>query len=767
VPLAILPGQCLGHYEVLAALGHGGMGDVYRARDTRLDRDVALKVLRQRLAEDSDARARFEREAKAIAALSHPNILAIYDFGLADGMPYSVTELLEGETLRRRLEAGALPWRAAAETGASLADALACAHARGIVHRDVKPENVFLTADGRVKLLDFGLARSTGPAALAVDPTESPTVMETTPGMLLGTIGYMAPEQVRGQAAEAAADVFALGCVLYEMVSGRRAFERDTPADTVAAILHAPVPDLSPSALHVPPALERSIRHCLEKQPQRRFRSAADVAVALRSLLLDSAVLTPSPRRRSGRAATAQHSVAVLPFMTTGSAADLDFLGPGIAENVINTISGLRGLRVVPRSIAFRFAGREGEPRAVGVELNAEALLSGQVTVRGDLLHVQADLVDTSDESQIWGSRFVRPAADLEAVAAVIAADICEALRGRFQARVGAPRRPRRKPAQSAAYREYLRGRHQWNRWTREGLLAAVEAFEAAIALDPHYAPAYAGLADAFGAAAYYQYLPPADALPRAREAAERAVALDPTLAEAHAVLGISALFFDWDLARAERLLSHAVALNPRSLTAQVYLSLLRACQARPAEQLEAARRAERIEPLSVLALTSVAYGLLYGGDVEAAETQLHRLLSLEADFPEALQVLAAIAESRGDEETAIAYNRRWFPLVGLRREDADSLDEAYREGGWPGYWQRYRGLMVPACSACPTGTLGAAIASLRVGDVEAALDHLERAVEERLPMLVFVGVDLKFVVLRGHPRFQAILRRIGLGDAT
>jgi serine/threonine-protein kinase len=294
-----------------------------------------------------------------------------------------------------------------------------------------------------------------------------------------------------------------------------------------------------------------------------------------------------------------------------------------------------------------------------------------------------------------------------------------------------------------------------------------VDAFKQAIALDPHYAPAHAGLADAYGASAYYQYLPPAEALPLARQAAEQAVALDPSLPEAHAVLGINALFFEWDLERADRSLTHAVSLNPRSLTAQVYLSLLRACQGRLAEQLEAARRAERIEPLSVLALTTVAYGLLYSGDIEAAEAQLHRLLSLEADFPEALQVLAAIAESRGDHETAIAYNRRWFPLVGVRAEDADALGEAYGEGGWPGYWRRYLELMVPACTACPTGTLGAAIASVRVGDVEGALDHLERAVDERLPMLVFVGVDLKFVVLRGHPRFQAILKRIGVGDGN
>ncbi len=759
---SFIAGARLGHYEIGDPIGHGGMGAVYRARDTRLDRDVAVKVLRDRLAADPDARARFEREAKAVAALSHPNILAIYDFGIAGDVPYSVTELLEGETLRARLAAGPLPWRTAVEVGAAIADGLAAAHARGIVHRDVKPENVFLTGDGRVKLLDFGLARAVGSSARP-RPSESPTAIETQAGTVLGTMGYMAPEQVTGTTVEAAADVFALGCVLYEMVTGGRPFERATPAETVAAILQAPVPPIV-AGTGVPPSLERVIEHCLQKHAARRFRNARDVAVALRTLLLDSGVSTPAPKRRGARAAASQHSVAVLPFSTSGDAGDLEFLGEGLAEHVINSLSGVRGVRVIPRSLAFRHAGREAEPRAVGVELNAETVLSGRVAMRGDQVHVQADLVDTSDESQIWGSRFVRPAADIESVAAVLAYDICEALRGRFQTRVATPRRARARAGSSPAYRDYLRGRHLWNKWTRGGLLQSIDAFKAAIDIDPSYAPAYAGLADAYGACAYYGYRSMTEVSALSRGAAERALQLDPTLPEAHATLGVGAMFFEWDWTSALTHLSRALELNPRCLTAQAYHGLYLACRGEMLASLEAARRAERIDPLSLLAMSSVAWSLLHIGDLEGCEAQLHCMLTVDPEFGESLGLLTRLAEARRDLDAALAWGRRWFASVGLRPEDADAVAAGSARGGWDGYWRAYRDVLASTPpEGCPGQGVLLASVHMMVNEPEAALDELERAVAARTPMLAFIGNDLRFVTLRGEPRLQAILQRIGL----
>ena len=770
-PVLLLdPGTRLGHYEVREPIGQGGMGEVYRAHDPRLDRDVALKVLRRRLAEDADARQRFEREAKAIAALSHPNIVAIYDTGVDRGIPYSVTELLDGRTLRARLAEGPLPWKAAAELAAAVADGLAAAHDRGIVHRDVKPENVFVTHDGRVKILDFGLARSAAALGAAPAASDSPTTLQTSSGTVMGTVGYMAPEQVRGLAVGAAADVFSLGCVLFEMVSGRRAFERATAADTMAAVLHDAPPALGDSGIAAPSALDRVLAHCLEKEPARRFRSARDLASSLRSVAFDSGLTAPVPVRRGRsvpKARASQRSVAILPFAATGDTADVAFLGEGISENLINSLSGVKGVRVVPRTLSFRHAGREGEPRALGAELNADALVSGHISLRGEHVHVQADLVDTSDESQIWGSRFVRPARDLEALAPVIARDLCEALCAHFEVRVQAlrPGRARRR-TDSQAYQEFLRGRYHWNKWTRDGIRLAIDAFRRAIDHEPAYAQAYAGLADAYGAAAYYGYLPPADALPIADHAAARALELDPDLSEAHATRGVAAMFFKWDWDQAEVELTRALALNDRCMTAHAYQSLFLFCRGRTLEGLDAARRAERLDPMSLLAMSCVAWGQLHVGDLEAAEAQLHRMLGVDPEFPDALMLLGRIAEARKNLELANSYNRRWFPRAGLREADADQLLEAHREGGWPAYWRAYLTLLESGSGdgvPCQTVSVFAAQIHATLGDPERALDALERAFEVRAPMLAFARVDMHLATLRGHPRFEAMLKRLRL----
>ncbi|MBL8142946.1 MAG: protein kinase [Acidobacteria bacterium] len=772
-PAHVAPGRRLGHYDIVSPLGKGGMGEVYRARDTRLEREVAVKVLRRRFAEDETARARFEREAKAIAALSHPNILAIFDFGIDNGVPYSVTELLDGETLRARLDVAPLPWKAAVDVAAAIADGLAAAHAKQIVHRDVKPDNIFLTRDERVKILDFGLARSAEPAPTT---TESPTMIETSVGTLVGTVGYMAPEQVRGLSLTPSVDLFGLGCVLFEMVTGRRAFERETPADTMSAILNDAAPTPSASGIQVPPALDRLIRFCLEKVPERRIRSARDLSAALRAVAIDSSAgAAPSlAGGRAGRTARGRtrgaspHSIAVLPFVASGDAADLDFLGEGIAESIINAVAGVKGVRVVPRTLSFRHVGREGEPRALGVELNAEVLLSGRITVRGDQLHVQADLVDTSDESQLWGSRFIRPARELSTLAPVIADDIIEAVRSRFDVqltRARAPRAPRAKaPTPSEAYREYLRGRHQWNKWTASGFRASVDAFARAIDLDPSFALAHAGLADAYGAMAYYAHMPAADALPLARHAAHRAVELDPQLAEAHATLGIAAMFFDWNWVEAERRLTQAIALNDRSLTARVYYSLFLTCRGRLYEGLDAARQAERLDPMSLLAMSGVAWSLMHTGDIEATEAQVHRMMSVAPDFPDALAMLAHIAEGRRDVERALAYLRRWFPQVGIPESAVEALRRAHAAEGWTGYWRAYLGALdLQRGPGCIASSVYAAALHAMLGEPVAALDDLERARDARAPGLTFIGVDLRLGTLRGMPRFDALLAQLGL----
>ncbi|HMA17348.1 MAG TPA: protein kinase [Thermoanaerobaculia bacterium] len=398
----------LGRYEVLAPLGAGGMGEVYRARDLRLGREVAVKVLPEHLSEDAGALTRFEREARAIAALSHPNLLAIYDFGEDGGISFAVTELLHGETLRAALAAGAMPWKRAADVGAALADGLAAAHSRGIVHRDLKPANIFLTEEGRIKILDFGLARWVRSEADG-DPTSAPTTPDPTrPGTILGTVGYMSPEQVRGEPAGGSSDLFAFGCVLFEMLTGRPAFTGETALERMAAILRDDPPPPSKRAPDVPAELDRIVAACLEKSLTRRPASAGELAASLRALV---AAVRPDPTTGASGTRTAApkrsprtKSLAVLPFVNPGGDPEMEYLSEGITESLINGLSQLRKLRVMARSTMFRYGG-DADPQQLGRDLGVTTVLSGKVAPRGTALSISVELVDASNGWRLWGAR--------------------------------------------------------------------------------------------------------------------------------------------------------------------------------------------------------------------------------------------------------------------------------------------------------------------------------------------------------------------------
>ena len=453
---------------LIAPLGAGGMGEVYRARDSRLEREVAIKVLPARLAHDRDARIRFEREAKAVAALNHPNILAIHDFGDHEGIVFVVTELLEGETLRARVSRAPLPWRHAVDIAIAVAEGLSAAHAKGIVHRDLKPENVFLTSDGRVKILDFGLARR-----LALEDMDDKTAIAITePGVVMGTTAYMSPEQARGIPASATSDIFSLGCVVFEMLMGRRAFDRATAADTIAAILTEAAPRVHVSDPQAPAELGQIVAQCLEKQPDDRFQSARDLAFNLRGLgSRPVAVAVAGPP-------DAIDSLAVMPFVNASGNPDTEYLSDGIAETLINSLSQMPRLRVVPRSKAFRYKGQDIDHRKVGRQLKVRALLTGKVLQRGDTLNVQAELVDVQSDAQLWGERFHRTMTDIFTVEEEIAKQISEKLRLELSGRER-ERLLKRQTENTAAYHLYLRGRYHWNKRTGEGLTRGHRVFPA------------------------------------------------------------------------------------------------------------------------------------------------------------------------------------------------------------------------------------------------------------------------------------------------
>jgi serine/threonine protein kinase/tetratricopeptide (TPR) repeat protein len=744
----------LAQYEIISAIGSGGMGVVYRARDTRLGRDVALKVMAPHIASDPVMRRRFETEARSVAALTHPGILSIYELGIVEGTPFAVMELLEGRNLRDRIAAGAMPWREAVETAAAMADGLAAAHAKGIVHRDLKPENVFLTSDGHVKILDFGLALQ------RLEPTDSdtPTVALTAQGLVLGTFGYMSPEQVTGGRVDGRTDIFALGCLLYEMIAGRQLFSGATPQEVIAHLLHGGPPAMSNVDPLVPPELRAIITRAVERDPAKRFESTPDVAQALRALLSGSAVrLTRQPRPRG-------KSLAILPFV---NAADpqLDYLTDGITESVINSLSQLPNVRVVPRSLVFRYKGLQADPAAIGMALNARTILTGRVTQVGDILHIQAEMVDTSTESQLWGEQFHHKLTEVMTVQEEIAWQISEALRLKLTA---AQKKNLRKRATVSpdAYQAYLRGRHHWNNWSADSFRRAVDSFQQAIDLDPSYALAYAGLGDAYGAMAYYGYIDPRDGFFRARAAAERSLQLDPDLGDAHVTLALCQLFALWNWSSADRELQLALKQNPKLPLAHAVRALFLVTSGRFAEAMAEARIAKEQDPLSLFTNMGVAWVHHFAGEHEDAIREAQRARELVRDFYEAGNILIASYEALARFEEAIRLFREQT-FWGLRF-DADELLAALREGGPSAYWRKRLSLIQPPEGNVPPALLVAsAVCYVKLGDYDRALDQVEQMVDAHVGGSVFIAVDPTLRGLRGNERFEALLRRVGTPMAS
>jgi serine/threonine protein kinase/tetratricopeptide (TPR) repeat protein len=751
------PGSRIAQYEVVGSIGAGGMGEVYRAKDSRLGRDVAIKVMAPHVAADPEMRRRFETEARAIAALSHSSIVAIHELAVVDDVPVAVMELLEGQTLRERMRAGALPWREAAQIASMISDGLAAAHARGIVHRDLKPENVFLTTDGAVKILDFGLALQRH--ALPSLGSEGPTRAFTAAHVVLGTFGYMSPEQVTGDRVDARTDIFALGCVLYEMVSGRPRFAGSTPQELVLRLMHESVSDLTDVEALGPRELGAIIGRCTERLPSKRFESASDVASSLRALLSGSAIGSSIGRGRRTR--LRGKSIAVLPFVNTGADPSIEYLTNGITESIINSLSQLGGLRVVPRSLVFRYSGQQADPAAIGLALNVRTILTGRVSQQGEQLTIQAELVDTSTESQIWGDQFRPKLTELPNVQHEIAWQISEALRLKL---TGAQKKKLklRATVDPQAYQEYLRGRHFFNSWTPEGFRRALEHFERAIDLDPTYAPAYAGFGDTIGCMSYYGLVPPEDGFPRAQAAAHKAVSLDPDLADAHATLALGSLFFLWDWEAAERQYKRSIELNPALASTRAFYAIMLSTAGRHEEALEQARTGRQLDPLSPLVNMCVGWVLFFAGRCEDAILELktmREVLRAEArDEPGSVIIVASEVVGRFEDAARMAMTSMCFgvPL------DGEALLRAWRERGTEGYWNERLAALDRAPAPHSLIHYSYAVVLAQLGRKEEAHQHLQILVDLHHGSPVFFRVDPALWPLKGHPGFEALTKRIG-----
>jgi serine/threonine protein kinase/tetratricopeptide (TPR) repeat protein len=756
------PGVRVGPYEVHSLVGEGGMGQVWRAHDARLGRDIAIKVLSADTARDADAVSRFEREARAIASLSHPNILAIHDFGSHDGTFFVVTELLDGETLRRRIERSPVGWRRAVEIGAEIADGLAAAHARSVVHRDLKPENVFLTADGRVKILDFGLAQTDPLLGAFGDDGDVPTTkFRTDPGTIIGTLGYMAPEQLRGELVEPSADIFSLGCVLFEMVTAKKPFARASGAATIAAILKDEIPSEELSDA-VPPELQKVIETCVEKQPRHRFQSAKDLALTLRAVASSSSVIPSEIVRgivKRRRPSKAIDSIAVLPFENAGNDPGTEYLSDGITEGVINRLSQLPKLKVMARSTVFRFKGRGADPIAAGRELRVRGVLTGRVQQLGERIVINAELVDAGDGSQLWGERYDRGLADVAQLQEEMSREIADTLRLKL---TGAERkRLRRKTtSNSEAYQLYLRGRHQWNKRNEESLNKGIGFFRAAIDADPSFAGAYAGLADSFITLATNVPLAPREAMPKAKAAAQKAIELDDTLAEAWASRGAVKWWYDWDWSGAESDCRRAIELNPNYATGQDGYAMLLCARGRFDAAIEQFTKAADLDPLSLIIAVHGGWPFHFARDYESAIRRFDRALELDAGFVPAhgwrgmaLGQQRRYAEALAAFERALAVER--IPIL------LAMLAHTHAIAGNRGEAERLLAELHVLAEARYISPYDLGVVHAGLGDAAGALRELRRAVDDRSAWLVFIEVDPRLDGLRDEPAFRELAANI------
>jgi serine/threonine protein kinase/tetratricopeptide (TPR) repeat protein len=785
--LPLSPGSRLGPYEVVAPLGAGGMGEVYRAKDPRLGRDVAIKVLPASFSNDPDRLKRFEQEARAAGLLNHPNITGVYDIGQHDGAPYVVQELLEGETLRMELAGGRFAARKAIDYATQIAHGLSAAHEKGIVHRDLKPENLFVTKDGRVKILDFGLAKltqveSTGGA------TNLPTATGgTEPGVVMGTLGYMSPEQIKGKPANPRSDIFAFGAILYEMLSGKRAFHADSAGETMAAILKEDPPDLSVTNQNISPGLERIVRHCLEKNPESRFHSAHDLAFDLEALSeVVRPVSVPHPARTmrpawliAGAAVLAAllvaalllrprsgtiESLAVLPFVNAGADPGAEYLSDGITESLINSLSQLPNLTVMSRNSVFRYKGRETDAQAAGKELKVQAVLTGRVVQRGGELVVSAELVDTRNNSHIWGDQYSRKLSDILAVQEEITRDISTKLRRRLTSEEKV-RLSKRYTENTEAYGLYLKGRYHWNKRTPGDIQKGIEYFQQAIEKDPTYALAFSGLAESYDLLSQYTGLPSSETFPRAKAAASKALEIDETLAPAHAALAYAHEFFDWDFSSAEKEYRRAIELDPKYPTAHHWYSLYLSCLGRHEEAIREAEHAYELDPLSLIINNLRGYTFYCSRQYEAAIEAERKALELDRSFPRFHLTLGAALEQKKLFPEAVAELEEAARLSGRRIEALGELANGYAASG-----RREEAIRLieelkrwSERGYDPLANIALVYAGL--GQNDEAMQWLEKAYKARSGWLILLAlkVDPRWDGLRTDPRFQDLLRRIGL----
>jgi eukaryotic-like serine/threonine-protein kinase len=830
--MTLAAGTKLGRYEIRPKIGAGGMGEVYLAQDTKLDRKVALKTLPTEVASNRERMRRFVQEAKAAAALNHPNIAHIYEIGESDGVHFIAMEFIDGHTLRELIHGGQTDLVKLLRYLQHVAEGLAKAHAAGIVHRDLKPDNIMITREGHAKILDFGLAKLIEPTGQKPDRegglSEVATAIlqqHSTPGVVLGTVGYMSPEQAQGKTKEIdhRSDIFSFGCILYEAVTGHKAFEGKDAIDTLNQIIREPVAPISEFRSDAPNHLQRIVRRCLAKDPDDRYQTIKDVAIELRELRRDVAGSTgiditvppatvgstlgapdsapvssgatqPTPSSSAEYIVTGikQHklaaviaiivlalaivglaaylhgrnkevaieSIAVLPFVNQNNDPSTEYLADGIPESIINSLSQLPHLKVMSRNSVFHYKGKEMDAQTVAKELKVQAVFTGRVGQRGDGLSISVELINAQDNSQIWGQQYNRKLADVFAVQEEIAKEISEKLRLKL---TGAERQQlAKRPTENLkAFQYYMQGRVYAQRSTREDLLTAIHYYEKAIDEDRNYALAYAGLADAYAVLGLRGYIAPLEGRRKAEEAARKALALDENLAEAHVALGLTyTLFAPHNFSLGDRELRHAIELSPSLAVAHQFLGVSLVRQGRLDEALEECLKARELDPLSSIIARAVALSYYLKRDYVRAVELLRQANELGPAFSTTFEIGVYIQNRLFDEALA--------ELEKAKRERKSDPILIYSTGMvYAAQGKRAEALQITKEleeMSGPSLSQAHYIAKIyaTLNEKELALTWLERGLATGA-IGAFYKDEPVWDTIRGDPRFADLLRRMGI----
>jgi serine/threonine protein kinase/Flp pilus assembly protein TadD len=795
----------LSYYRILEKLGAGGMGEVYLAEDTRLGRKLALKILPAEFTQNPDRLVRFKQEARAASALNHPNIITVYEIGEEGGVHFIAFEFIPGRTLRFSLKPGGMDLREALEVSIQIISALQAAHEAGITHRDIKPENVMIRPDGYVKVLDFGLAKLTEKNSGNLDAeAETRVHAQTEPGMVMGTVMYMSPEQARGVKVDARSDIFSVAVLLYEMITGRLPFNGQTASDVIAAILLSEAVPPSRAVSGVPAELDWSLSKALRKDCEERYQTIKSFLSDLKHIksrlefemelarlnrgdllrgelprtetrssgrlvselsthgfseefntLILPTGYSSSPQRSSGSYGEID-SLAILPLANASSDPGMEYLSEGITESIINSLSQLPKLRVIPRSTVFRYKGTEVDPQQAGRELNVRAVLTGRVLQLGDSLIVKTELIDVARASQLWGEQYRRRLTDIFALQEEIAEEISRKLRLRLTGEER-ERLMKRYTDNTAAYHLYLKGRHYAGKRTPEWIRKGVEHFQQAIDLDPNYALAYAGLADAYAfLASSTGGQPPHETYPKAKAAAQKALELDETLGEAHCSLGFSCLLYDWDFAESERQFKRAIELTPNYANAHDGYAFYLKATGQHEAAISECLRAQELDPLSLFTMLSLSWAYYFARRYDDALAQVRRVMEMDPNFGFAHWHLGMIHLQKGMHDEAIASLRKAVNLTGGIPSFLSHLGHACGKSGKHREARQMLAQLESLSKRQYVSSYFTAMIHLGLGDLDRMFECLEKSYEERSGSLAFMSVEPILDGIRKDPRYAS-----------